>query len=280
MTRRLAERTGYPAPEAIAAARAMTAAAMAQGRWATQRPVLVETLGGCEVLRVCPPGPPRARVIHLHGGGYRMGMPEMDAPFAEALAERCGVEVILPRYRLAPEHPFPAGLNDALAVLDALSESLPVLVSGGSAGGGLAAALAASHGSRLVGLVLLSPWLDLRLSAPSLDANAASDPLFSREAATLAAELYLQGHDPADPLASPVLADLAGFPPALIAVGTGEILHDDSRTMAARLERAGVAVSLIEVPGMEHVAVTRDQGATGAAETFEAVARFIDDVLR
>jgi acetyl esterase/lipase len=236
-------------------------------------------LGGCEVLRASSPEPPRARVLHLHGGGYRMGMPEMDAPFAEALAGRCGVEVILPRYRLAPEHPFPAGLNDALAALDALPADMPVILSGGSAGGGLAAALAALCGPGIAGLALLSPWLDLRLTAPSLDANAASDPLFSREAATLAAELYLQGHDPADPLASPVLADTSGFPPTLIAVGTGEVLLDDSRTMAARLERAGIAARLIEVPGMDHVAVTRDSQAIGAADTFAALTSFIDERL-
>lgn len=268
------EREGYPAAADIAALRAGAAAACAAGRWATQRPVEVVQSGGCEVLRVSPAGAPRGRVLHFHGGGYRLGMPEMDAPFAEALADACGVEVLLPRYRLAPEHPFPAGLNDGLAVCDGLPPDLPLILSGASAGGGLAAAIASLRPIRIAGLMLHSAWLDLSVTAPSYDANAATDPLFSRASAEKAAALYLQGADPAHPLASPLFADPAAFPATFITVGTGEVLRDDARVKAARL---GSKARLLEVPGMDHVAVTRDAEATGAAEAFAATCAFINE---
>ncbi|MFM6931372.1 MAG: alpha/beta hydrolase fold domain-containing protein [Novosphingobium sp.] len=268
------ERAGYPAPADIAAMRAGAQAAVAAGRWATQRPVAVVQYGGCEVMRVSPAGAPRGRVLHFHGGGYRLGMPEMDAPFAEALADACGVEVLLPRYRLAPEHPFPAGLNDGLAALDALSDDLPVFLSGASAGGGMAAAIASLRPGRIAGLMLHSAWLDLSVTAPSYKANAATDPLFSRASAEMAASLYLQGEDPAHPLAAQLLADPAAFPATLITVGTGEVLLDDARAMAMRL---GHKARLLEIPGMDHVAVTRDVEATGAAEVFAATCAFIDE---
>lgn len=274
------EREGCPAPEAIAALRLAAAGALAKGQWRTRRPVEEQALAGRRVLRVSPQGTPVARVLHFHGGGYRMGLPEMDAPFAEALADACGAEVLLVQYRLAPEHPFPAGLNDARAVLGALPADLPLIAMGGSAGGGLAAALAVIAAPRLAGLVLLSPWLDLRVAAPSYAANAGRDRLFSREAAEAAAALYLQGAPADHPLASPVLAPLAGLPPVLTSVGTGEVLLDDSRLFHRRLGEAGVASTLLEIDGMDHVAVSRSLDATGAAETLAAVAGFITDCLK
>lgn len=237
-------------------------------------------LGGVRVLRFDPPGPTRATVLHLHGGAFRIGCPEQVSRFAAALAARCGVRVQCPTYRLAPEHPFPAGLRDARAVLAALQEGgeMPIILSGDSAGGGLAAGLAAlaRHDTPPpIGLILLSAWLDLTVSAPSYDANAASDPLFSRASAAEAADLYLQGFAADDPLASPLRGDVADFPPSFVSAGEGEVLVDDARRFAARLEAAGVAARLDIVPGMEHVAVTRDMALTGAARTFDAVAAFV-----
>ncbi len=268
------ERAGFAAPAEIAALRAGAEAALASGRWATRRPVEAQRIGGCEVLRVSPTGTPRGRVLHFHGGGYRLGMPEMDAPFAEALADACGVEVLLPRYRLAPEHPFPCALNDGLALFDGLSGDLPSFLSGASAGGGLAAAIASIRPGRIAGLMLHSAWLDLSVTAPSYDTNAATDPLFSRVSAEAAAALYLQGEDPANPLASPLFADPAVFAGTLITVGAGEVLRDDARALATQL---GGKARLLEVPGMDHVAVTRDRDATGAAEVFGATCAFIDE---
>lgn len=268
------EREGFLAPPDIAALRAGAEAALASGRWATRRPAEAVQINGCDVLRVSPTGTLRGRVLHFHGGGYRLGMPEMDAPFAEALADACGVEVVLPRYRLAPEHPFPAGLNDGLTVFDGLPSDLPLCLSGASAGGGLAAAIASIRPGRVAGLMLHSAWLDLSVMAPSYDANAATDPLFSRASAEAAAALYLQGENPAHPLASPLRADPAAFPASLITVGTGEVLLDDARALAARL---GGMARLLEVSGMDHVAVTRDSDATGAAKVFAATCAFIEE---
>jgi acetyl esterase/lipase len=270
------ERAGFPAPADIAALRAGAEAACASGKWATRRPVEVLRLGDFEVLLVSPVGAVRGRVLHFHGGGYRLGMPEMDCPFAEALADACGVEVLLPRYRLTPEHPFPAGLNDGLAAFDAMPADVPRLISGASAGGGIAAAIASLRSGKAAGLMLHSAWLDLSVTAPGYDANAESDPLFSRASAEAAAALYLQGADPAHPLASPLLADPAAFPPTLISVGSGEVLNDDARSMAARL---GGKARLLEVHGMDHVAVTRDAEAPGAAQIFAATCAFIQPLL-
>lgn len=271
------QRAGHPAPDAIIAARQ----AMAGRHWPTRRPVAGGLLADVPVLRIGPEsGPLRGRVVHFHGGGFRLGCPEMDAPFAEALADACGVEVILPRYRLAPEAPFPAALADGRAVCRALGDSLPLVLMGASAGGGLAAGLAAMSGPEAAGLVLLSAWLDLTVQAPAYAANAGSDPLFGREAATAAAALYLQGHDPRDPLASPLFADAGLFPPALVTAGSGEVLADDARAFHRHLQAAGVPSHLLLVDGMEHVAVTRSPDSAGAAETFAAIVQFVDGILQ
>lgn len=234
-------------------------------------------------LRFDPPGPPRATVLHLHGGAFRIGCPEQVAPFAAALTVRCDVTVVCPAYRLAPEHPFPAGLNDACAVLAALSEGgTPIIVSGDSAGGGLAASLAlltCDAERPPIGLILLSAWLDLTVSRASYDRNAATDPLFSRAAAEEAADLYLQGVAADHPLASPLAGSVAGLPAAFVSVGAGEVLRDDAAAFAARLAEEGVPVRIDVVPGMEHVAVTRGMDLPGAARTFEAVTGFIASLL-
>ena len=241
-------------------------------------------MAGVSVLQVRPArSEAKARVLHFHGGGFRMGLPEMDAPFAEALADACGVEVILPRYRLAPEAPFPAGLADGWAVCRALPDDLPLVLMGASAGGGLAAgvgALAGQEGRRPAGLVLLSAWLDLTVEARAYAANAGSDPLFTREAALAANALYLQGHDPRDPLASPLFADAGLFPPALVTAGSGEVLADDARAFHRHLQAAGVPSRLLLVDGMEHVAVTRSPDSAGAPETFAAIVQFVDGILQ
>ena len=278
-----AQREGYPAPDAIAQARAQMAAAAAGGMWATDPPAVEQWPGGVRTLRFAPPGAARARVVQFHGGGFRMGMPEYCGPFAAALAARCGVEVLAVHYRLAPEHPFPAGLADGLAVLRALAaaEGPPLVLLGDSAGGGLAASLALlAHGEgiALAGLVLLSPWLDLTVTAPSYAQNAASDPLFSREAARTAADLYLQGHDPRDPLASPLFGPPAAFPPTLVSVGMGEVLRDDALSLHRRLEEAGMEATLSEIAGMDHVAAVRGADLPGSGETFAAVCAFVGSV--
>lgn len=280
------ERQGRPAPPDLAERRAQMQASVEGGAWKTEKPPVETTLAGYRALRFEPEGKPRGHVLQLHGGGFRIGRPEFESFFAEALAARCGVEVVVPQYRLAPEGPFPAGLSDALTALRALRAEVgdaPLIVGGDSAGAGLAASLgvlASAHGEpRIDALVLLSPWLDLRVSAGTYAANAATDPMFSRESASVAAELYLQGFDPTHPLASPLLAPIDAYPPTLISVGTGEVLYDDSRLFHDKLRAAGVESTLSAIPDMEHVAVVRGLNMPGAPETFAAVVDFVEGIL-
>jgi acetyl esterase/lipase len=279
------ERVGQPLPPDLAEMREQMRAQRDSGAYAIDREPVEITLDRRRALRVEPDHSPRGRVFHLHGGGFRNGLPEMEAPYAERLMRACGVEVVLPEYRLASEHPFPAGLNDAWAALSdyaAQDPRLPLIVSGQSAGGGLAASLAvmaAQEGLDLAGLVLIAPWLDLTGTAPAYERNRASDPLFSPESARRAAELYLQGTEPRHPLASPLFAPLEGLPPTLIAVGSGEILYDDSARFHARLQQAGIVSELLAIGGMEHVAVTRDPQGLGAPETFARIVKFVNRVL-
>ncbi|HMO69202.1 MAG TPA: alpha/beta hydrolase fold domain-containing protein, partial [Novosphingobium sp.] len=275
------EREGRPPAEAIAKLREQMAQAAQAGAWATTPAPDEVRLGGLRALRFGAHHGARARVLEFHGGGFRLGMPDYCGPFAAALAQQCRVAVDVVQYRLAPEHPFPAGLHDALAALQALAaepEGGPVVLVGDSAGGGLAASLALlaqAQAIAVAGLVLLSPWLDLTVTAPSYASNAQSDPLFSRPAAELAADLYLQGHDPRDPLVSPLLADPAAFPPTLVCVGKGEVLHDDAVRFHRKLRQAGVDVTLSVIDGMDHVAVLRGMDLPGARRTFAAVAGFV-----
>lgn len=260
------------------------AEAASAGLWNTSPPAEECWIAGLRVLRFAAAGPRSATVLHFHGGGYRMGRPEAAAPYARALADQCRVDVCCPAYRLAPEYPFPAGLNDGRAVIGALAAECgaPLVLSGDSAGGGLAASLAAvlaADGTPPAALVLHSPWLDLTVSAGSYRSNAATDPLFSREAASEAADIYLQGHAACDPLASPLYARHAGFPPTLITVGAGEVLRDDARRMGVLLRAAGARVRLLEIEGMEHVAVTRSLELPGAALAFEATREFLATIV-
>lgn len=280
------EREGREADPDLVERRAQMGAGIAAGVFATGRPPDETPLAGLRCLRFAPQGKPRAHVLQLHGGGFRIGRPEFEGPLMERLADRCGVATAIPQYRLAPEGPFPAGLNDALAALRALAGEagdLPLIVGGDSAGGGLAASLGvlsqAGLAPPIAGLVLLSPWLDLRVEAPAYAENAATDPMFSRESADVAAELYLQGFDPAHPLVSPLLADLESFPPTLISVGTSEVLRDDSLRFHEKLTALGGRVELSAIDGMEHVAVVRSPDLVGSAETFEAVADFVDSII-
>jgi acetyl esterase/lipase len=275
------DRPGRPASPELAARRAGLTAAVAAGFGRLDPPPQTIDLAGIRALRFAPAGDPRASILHVHGGAFRIGCPEQVAGFAAALAARCGVEVICPAYRLAPEHPFPAGLRDVRAALSALQRSgdRRIILSGDSAGGGLAsglAALARRDDRPPIGLALLSPWLDLTVSSADYVANAATDPLFSAVSASEASDLYLQGLPRDDPLASPLFGDVAGFPPSFVSVGSGEVLLGDARGFVDRLHAGGVPAELSIVPGMEHVAVTRDRALTGAAETFDRLADFVD----
>ena len=278
------KRQGFPAPPEIAEIRKALAGAVASGNWRTAVRPVEDRIEGVRVLRYRS-GQPRGTMLHFHGGGYRLGCPELGAFYATRIAIETGVEVVCASYSLSPEAPFPNALLEGLAILRSLADNgpgVPLFVSGESAGGGLAASLvllAAEQGINPDGVILLSPWLDLRVNAASYEANAASDRLFSYEAAKAAAELYLQDLPPDTPFASALLADIQAFPPTFIAAGTIEVLVDDSRLFAQKLSARDLKVTYMEVADMEHVAVTRDMNATGSEQVARGIERFLQDLL-
>ncbi|CAN5477144.1 N/A [soil metagenome] len=200
-------------------------------------------------------------VLHLHGGAFVAGGLGSHRGFAAKLSETTGSAVLLVDYRLAPEAPFPAALDDAVAayrwILDRGIDPAAVVVSGDSAGGGLAASLLVAlrdQGQPLpAGAVLLSPWTDLALTGASHQSEDGRDPLCSTAMLDQSAEAYLDGADRTDPAASPLYADLSGLPPMLIHVGEVEVLRDDSVQLAERARAAGTPVELHVGAGMVHV---------------------------
>jgi acetyl esterase/lipase len=230
-------------------------------------------LGGLECLSLSP-AHARGALLYVHGGGFRLGSPERLASFASILASRARCRVLLPRYPLAPESPFPAALTALRNAAAALS-ARPLIIGGDSAGGNLAAELCLTRAAPADGLILISPWLDLRVTAPSYTRCAASDRLFSREAASDAAATYLQGAAADDPLVSPILADVTGLPPTLIVVGGVEVLLDECLSFASRLAQAHVQVELHAVPEMQHAAPTFGPSTPGAAPALTAITDFL-----
>lgn len=196
-------------------------------------------------------------VLYLHGGGYFFGSPLTHRPLILAMAECAEAPCYGLDYRLAPEHPFPAALEDALSAYRALSADRAVLIAGDSAGGGLALALACAArdaGLRApVAVIAFSPWTDLANTGAAVAENTTRCAMFTAPALHQAAGLYLAGADPADPRASPLHADLAGLPPLLLFAGRDEMMRDDTTRFAARAGAAGVAVEMHLVAGVPHV---------------------------
>jgi acetyl esterase/lipase len=211
---------------------------------------------------VAAPGASQDRVLlYLHGGGYCVGSINTHRHLAADLSRAAGLRVLLLDYRLAPEHPFPAAVDDAVAayrfLLDAGCDRRRLAIAGDSAGGGLTAAtLLALRDADLplpAAAALLSPWLDLTQSGESMASRAAVDPMVQRDALQRMADAYLNGADGSTPLASPLFADLRHLPPLLIHVGSAETLLDDSRRFAARASTAGVDATLEVWDDMVHV---------------------------
>jgi acetyl esterase/lipase len=199
-------------------------------------------------------------VLYLHGGGYVTGSPAEYRDFLWRIADAASGWVTCIDYRLAPEHPFPAALDDAVKTFSwLLAQGVAprrTVIMGDSSGGGLALATLLRLRNEALPLpgaaVALSPWTDLALSGDSMRSNAYADPVMKVERAQAVARHYLAGADPRQPYASPLYGNLAGLPPILIQVGSDEILRDDSVRMAESLQASGSAVELEVWPRMPH----------------------------
>jgi epsilon-lactone hydrolase len=203
----------------------------------------------------------RAKVIYyLHGGGYISGSAKTGRPLTAWLARQMAARIFSIDYRLAPEHHFPAGLDDAVAgyrwLLSQGIEPRNISVMGDSAGGGMTLALAMrirNAGEPLPsGLVCLSPWTDMTGESKSIPANADVDPMFVADDVHRYADVYLGNQSRLDPLASPLLGNLAGLPPMLIQVGRNEVLLDDSRSVDKKVRAAGGSSQLHIYEGVPH----------------------------
>jgi epsilon-lactone hydrolase len=219
--------------------------------------------GGVSAEWISAPTAERDRVIlYLHGGGYAAGSIASHRELAARLSKAAAARCLVADYRLAPEHPFPAPVEDATAVYKWLLDDQHcrperIAIAGDSAGGGLTiATLVALRDARLplpAAAACISPWVDLAVTGATADSNADVDPLVSREVLQLFTQMYLGNRDPRTPLASPLYADLNGLPPILIQVGSGEVLLDDAKRIAERARAAGVKVELEVWPDMPHV---------------------------
>jgi acetyl esterase/lipase len=224
--------------------------------------VTAATLGGVPTAEITVDGiEPRHVVLYFHGGVYVMGDAFLAAGLASQVGRRTDAKVISVDYRLAPEHPYPAAVDDALAAYEALLHNgvarSDIAFAGESAGGGLAIATlvnARDHGLPLPAAALvMSPYADLTLAGTTMETRREVDPLLSREALQARIPDYTSGQDAALGLISPIFADLSGLPPLIIQAGSHEVLLDDALRLAGQAAAADVVVTLEITPGVPHV---------------------------
>ena len=224
--------------------------------------VTTAELGGVPTAEVTVDGiEARHVVLHFHGGVYAIGDAALAAELASQVGRRTQAKVISVDYRLAPEHPYPAAVDDALAAYQALLDDgiapSDIVFAGESAGGGLAVATlvnARDHGLPLpAAAFVMSPYADLTLAGTTIDTKREVDPLLSREALQARIPDYTAGQDPSLGLISPIFADLSGLPPLVIQAGSHEVLLDDAVRLAREAAAADVEVTLDITPGVPHV---------------------------
>jgi epsilon-lactone hydrolase len=246
------------------------------------------TLGGRPAEWLWPEGDrPESVILYLHGGGYCIGSMKTHRGVASRLALAAHSTVAVLDYRLAPEHPFPAAVDDATAVYgDLVAQGIPptrIAIAGDSAGGGLTVAtllaLRRSGVALPAAAACLSPWVDLTQSAPSYRSKADADPMVTANGLDEMARCYLGDEDAHNELASPLFAaDLGGLPPVLIEVGDREVLLDDATRLADRIRDDGGAVTLTVWPEMIHVfQVFPAEVIPESAQSITAVGRFLAD---
>jgi epsilon-lactone hydrolase len=228
-------------------------------------------------------------IVHLHGGWFNFGSAKAYRHLVGHIAARAGARAFIPDYRLAPEHPFPAATDDALACYRGLAGSgvRQIALTGDSAGGNLALGLAArfageavSANATLVGIAVLSPVADLTLSSATYETRADADPFFTRPQVAQLVHSYLGNADAKHPLASPLHGRLAGLPPVRIHVGDDEVLLDDSRGYAERAIAASVDARLDVWMGMPHGFPGSVGKIKAAAQALDAVGAFLTERLQ
>jgi monoterpene epsilon-lactone hydrolase len=247
------------------------------------------TAAGVPAHWLAAPAADTGRVLlFLHGGGYQLGSLRSDGELAARLGRASGMRVLFPEYRLAPEHPFPAAIDDVLAAwrwlrTDQDLSARSIAVAGDSAGGGLAVALLVATrdaGEALpAAAALMSPTVDLTSSGVSMTERADQDPFSTPAMLRQFAAGYLAGADPTTPLASPLFAALSGLPPLLIQVGTADLLLSDSERLATAAAGAGVDVTLEIGEGLPHVYPIM-LGTPEAAEATEHIGKFLRTWVR
>lgn len=231
-----------------------------------------------------------AAILYFHGGGYVFGSANAYRHLGGQFAARTNTVTFIADYRLAPENPFPAAIDDAFSAYAGLIQSgaQKIVVAGDSAGGGLTISLlsilqndAAKKQSVMPSAaVVMSPWIDLAMTGESYDARREADPIFTKKALTDISRHYLNDADPRDPLASPLYANIADLPPIQIHVGTEEILFDDSRELAVRAQAANVEAELHIWKGMTHVFPSSVGMLEASEEALEIMSRFLSSHLQ
>jgi len=228
-------------------------------------------------------------ILHLHGGWFNFGSAKAYRHLVGQIAARAGARAFVPDYRLAPEHPFPAAVDDALACYRGMDESgiRRIAITGDSAGGNLALVLAScvtaslvSAKSTLVGAAAVSPVTDLTLSGRTYETRADADPLFTRPQVAELVRSYLGGADANDPLASPLQGRFSGLPPIRIHVGDDEVLLDDSRRYVERAADAGVDARLDQWMGMFHGFVASIGMFKASTLALDAIGKFLSERLQ
>jgi epsilon-lactone hydrolase len=248
-----------------------------------------DVIGGIPGWWCSPAGArPGQAILHVHGGWFNWGSAEAYRHLVGHIARRAAAEAFVPDYRLAPEHPYPAGLNDIVACYRALIAigTIRIAITGDSAGGNLALVLlrltttqASTDGVKPMGAVALSPVTDLAMTGASWDTRAAADPYFVRSQAAALISSYLNGADPLSPTASPLYADLAGLPPIRVQVGDDEVLLDDAARFVERAIAAGVDARLDVWQGMPHGFHGGIGRSTAATQALDLIGAFLKERL-